>query len=176
MSLTPEVSDKDHAQGPAAAALVLLEYGDYECPYCGEAYPIVKAIQRHFGDRLRFVFRNFPLKEAHPHAESAAWLAEGAGAAGLFWPVHDLLYENQTRLDRRDLERYGEQAGMTRESIGAALAGAQTARVTGDFRSGVRSGVNGTPCFFINGHRHDGGYGFDVLRDALDAARVREKR
>jgi protein-disulfide isomerase len=170
MSLNPAVSANDHSQGDAAAPLTLVEYGDYECSYCGLAYPIVKEIQVAFGKQLRFVFRNFPLKEAHPHAEQAAWLAEGAAGAGVFWPVHDLLYENQSRLKHTDLTRYGQAAGMSAEAIDAALSGAFSDRVSNDFRSGVRSGVNGTPTFFINGKRHNGSFEAAVLTDALQAA------
>src|SRR5215469_11549960 len=93
------ISDRDHAQGPAKAPLTLLEYGDYECPYCGQAYPVVKELQKHFGDRLRFVFRNFPLNTIHEHAGVAAQAAEAAAEQGKFWPMHDILYEHQQDLD-----------------------------------------------------------------------------
>src|SRR5262249_56189783 len=101
--LTVPVSDRDHIQGPDDAPATLLEYGDYECPFCGAAYPIIKEVQTQLGERLRFVFRNFPITTAHPHAEQAAEAAEAAGAQGVFWPMHDLLYENQKRLCARHL-------------------------------------------------------------------------
>src|SRR5262245_21635746 len=97
--LTPPVGERDHAQGPADASVTLVEYGDFECPYCGQAYPIVKALQRRLGDRLRFVFRNFHLTNAHPHAEHAAEAAEAAGAQDRYWQMHDRLYEHQRALD-----------------------------------------------------------------------------
>src|SRR6185295_7213529 len=101
--LTPPVGERDHIQGPATALITLVEYGDYECPYCGEAYPIVKELQQELGERLRFVFRNYPLTNAHPHAQLAAEAAETAGAQGRFWEMHDLLYENQEELEDIDL-------------------------------------------------------------------------
>src|SRR5271165_2299125 len=102
----------DHIQGPIGAPIALVEYGDYECPFCGEAYPIVKAIQERLGDRLCFAFRNFPLINSHPHAEHAAAAAEAAGAQGKFWEMHDLLYENQTALEDEDLAAYAERLGL----------------------------------------------------------------
>src|SRR5262249_40759922 len=104
--LTQPVSERDHIQGPDSAPVTLVEYGDYECPYCGQAYPIVKEVQQRLGDRLRFVFRNFPLTNAHPHAEHAAEAAEAAGAQGQFWEMHDSLYEHQSALDDAHLEEY----------------------------------------------------------------------
>src|SRR5208282_3973771 len=97
-TLKVPVSPEDHAQGHDDAPVTLVEYGDYECPHCGRAYPIVQRVQKHFGEKLRFVFRNFPLSEMHPHAEAAAETAEFAGAHGKFWEMHDLLFENQARL------------------------------------------------------------------------------
>jgi len=155
--LKPAVGPNDHAQGPDDAPITLVEYGDYECPYCGMAYPVVKLIQARLGDRLRFVFRNFPLAEAHPHATAAAELAEAAASQGKFWQMHDMLYEHQTALGAADLERYVNKLELDRAALEATLAGgAPHQRVRGDFMSGVRSGVNGTPAFFINGRRFDG--------------------
>ena len=122
-ALTMPVSDeRDHVQGPADAALTLVEYGDYECPYCGAAYPIVKEIQSRLGERLRFVFRNFPITTSHPHAEQAAESAESAAAQDRFWEMHDLLYENQRRLRDRDLLSYAGQLGLDVESFNTELA------------------------------------------------------
>ena len=155
--LTPAVSDDDHVAGPSDAAVTLVEYGDYECPYCGMAYPIVKSLQRHLGATLRFVFRNFPLQESHAHAEHAAEAAESAGAQGKFWAMHDALYENQDALDDDDLVAYADEIGVDGERVARDLeSGTWARRVRDDFRSGVRSGVNGTPTFFINGERYDG--------------------
>jgi protein-disulfide isomerase len=155
--LTPAVGVADHVAGPDDAPVTLVEYGDFECPYCGMAYPIVKSIQRQMGNRLRLVFRHFPLSESHPHAEHAAEAAEAAATQGKFWGMHDMLYEHQDRLGDRDLVRYAEALGLDAASVAQALeAGTFAERVRKDFRSGVRSGVNGTPTFFINGQRYDG--------------------
>jgi len=157
--LTPPVGALDHVAGSADAPLTLVEYGDYECPYCGMAYPIVKAAQRKLGNQLRFVFRNFPLAESHPHAKRAAQAAEAAAAQGQFWPMHDVLFEHQGALEDADLVRYAKQLGLDAERFARELeAGTYEKRVRDDFRSGVRSGVNGTPTFFINGTRWDGGW------------------
>ena len=170
-TLKPPVGPRDHMQGPPDAPVTLLEYGDYECPFCGAAYPVVKAIQSRLGDQLCFVFRNFPLNEAHPHAQDAAEAAEAAGAQGKFWPMHDMLYENQDALEPEDLVQYARALHLDlprfvremREHIYAQ-------RVREDFLSGVRSGVNGTPTFFINGVRHDGGYDLASLLAAIEEA------
>ena len=164
--LAPPVGPRDHVQGPPNAPLTLVEYGDYECGYCGEAYLIVKEVQRALGDNLRFVFRNFPLGEAHPHAEHAAELAEAAADAGQFWPMHDLLYEHQNALGDENLVAYGRALALPDETLRDALGGRYAGRVREDFMSGVRSGVNGTPTF-INGRRHDGSWELDSLMDAL---------
>jgi protein-disulfide isomerase len=168
--LTLPVSvDRDHIQGPADAPVTLLEYGDYECPYCGAAYPIVKQAQSRMGDRLRFVFRNFPITTSHLHAERAAEAAEAAASQAKFWEMHDLLYENQKRLGDSDLHGYAEQLGLDLGAFDEDLAGhAHLERVREDFMSGVRSGVNGTPTFYINGVRHDGSYELDSLLAALE--------
>jgi protein-disulfide isomerase len=169
--LNPPMADRDHAQGPAGAKLTLVEYGDYECPHCGRAYPIVKAVQNRLGTRLRFVFRNFPLSNAHPNAEAAAEAAEAAGAQGKFWEMHDLLFEHQDALERQDLLRYAADLGLDVKRFASELAGAvHRPRVQEDFRSGVRSGVNGTPTFFINGARFDGAWDEAGLLAALKTA------
>jgi protein-disulfide isomerase len=167
----PVTEDRDHIQGPADAAVTLVEYGDFECPYCGAAYPIVKEVQDRMGERLRFVFRNFPITTSHAHAEQAAEAAEAAAGQGRFWPMHDLLFENQRRLRDQDLHGYAEQAGLDVERFDSELAEhAHAGRVREDFMSGVRSGVNGTPTFFINGVRHDGSYEVEALVAALERA------
>jgi protein-disulfide isomerase len=164
----PVAEDRDHIQGPADAAVTLVEYGDYECPYCGAAYPIVKQVQARMGERLRFVFRNFPITTSHPHAEQAAEAAEAAATQGRFWPMHDLLYENQRNLGDRDLRAYAEQLALDVELFETELAGhVHAERVHQDFMSGVRSGVNGTPTFYINGARHDDSYDLETLLAAL---------
>ena len=167
--LSVPVSAKDHRQGDPDAPCILVEYGDYQCPSCGQAYPIVKRVQKHFGKRLSFVFRNFPLTQMHPYAEPAAEAAEFAGAHGKFWEIHDLLYENQGRLDEELLVELAEQLRLVPARLIQALESKEfEPRVKADFSSGVRSGVNGTPTFFINGQRHDGSYDFNSLVDAID--------
>jgi protein-disulfide isomerase len=169
--LTVPVTERDHIQGNPNAPLTLLEYGDYECPYCGAAYPNVKLVQQRMGERLRFVFRNFPLAQIHPHAEHAAEAAEAAGEQGKFWEMHDTLFEHQDALDDLDLVRYAVDLGLDVARFeGEMAAHVHAGRVREDFLSGVRSGVNGTPTFFINGRRHDGSYDLGTLVAALEAA------
>ncbi len=173
--LTPPVSERDHAAGPDDAPVTLVEYGDYECPYCGMAYPIVKAAQRELGSQLRFVFRNFPLGEIHPHARHAAQTAEAAAAQGKFWEMHDMLFEHQDALEDADLVGYAEMLELDAERIARELeAGTYAKRVRDDFRSGVRSGVNGTPTFFVNGERYEGSWANEeaFVRALRDAARL----
>ena len=165
------VGERDHAQGPADAPVTLVEYGDYECPHCGRAHPIVKEVQRRLGSALRFVFRNFPLNESHPHAQHAAEAAEGAGAQGRFWEMHDTLFEHQRALDDQHLVGYAKALGLDPVAFERDLrAHTHKTRVREDFVSGVRSGVNGTPTFFINGVRHDSPYGVATLASAIDQA------
>lgn len=154
---TKPVAGHDHIQGPIDAPFALVEYGDYQCPYCGQAYPIVKAVQARLGKKLCFAFRNFPLATMHEHAEHAAEAAEAAGAQGHFWEMHDILFENQNALEDEDLAAYAAEIGLdAKRLIGEVLSGAHATRVKEDFRSGARNGVNGTPTFFVNGVRYDG--------------------
>lgn len=171
MSLQVAVGENDHIQGDAAALCTLVEYGDYQCPHCGHAYPIVKRVQKHFGKRLRFVFRNFPLREMHPHAESAAEAAEFAGSKRKFWEMHDLLFENQPKLGGALYLKLATELGLPPESLREALEKREfAAKVKSDFTSGVRSGVNGTPTFFINGERHDRPFEYEDLIGAIEGA------
>jgi protein-disulfide isomerase len=168
--LSSPVTARDHTQGPPDAAVTLVEYGDYECPHCGRAYPIVKEIQKRLGSRLRFVFRNFPLKEIHPHAEHAAEAAEAAAVQGKFWEMHDTIFEHQRGLDDRHLLEYAAGLALDDGRVQRELAShMHAARVREDFLSGIRSGVNGTPTFFINGIRHDDSWDVDTLEQALRA-------
>ncbi|HLX69086.1 MAG TPA: DsbA family protein [Verrucomicrobiae bacterium] len=165
---TLPIEGHDHIQGSIKAPVALVEYGDYECPYCGQAYPIVKAVQKRLGNRLCFAFRNFPLANMHPHAEHAAEAAEAAAAQGRFWEMHDLLYENQVALDDADLEEYASTLGLDSQRLMEEVrSGAHTARIREDFRGGARNGVNGTPTFFINGERYDGELSEEALLEAL---------
>jgi protein-disulfide isomerase len=173
---SPVTEGRDHIEGPADAPLTLVEYGDYECPYCGAAYPIIKEVQARMGDQLRFVFRNFPISTSHPHAEHAAEAAEAASAQSRFWPMHDLLYENQQRLGDQDLHAYAERLGLDLERFDHELAEhVHAGRVHDDFLTGVRSGVNGTPSFYINGARHDGSFDSETLLTALQRATASER-
>jgi protein-disulfide isomerase len=168
-TLKVSVSSDDHAQGPEHAPITLVEYGDYECPDCGIAYPIVKRVQKHFGVRLRFVFRNFPLGEIHPNAESAAETAEFAAAHQRFWEMHDGLIKNQQTIGTPLLLALAKTIGLSAPQLLTALETEQYAsRVRRDFLGGVKSGVNGTPTFFINGHRHDEPYDYENLVNAIE--------
>src|SRR5438045_8941768 len=144
--LTLPVSQRDHQQGPETAPVTLVEYGDYECPYCVEAYAIVKEIQRRLGDRLRFVFRNFPLTQSHPHAQHAAEAAEAAAVQEKFWEMHDYLFEHQRALDDAHLVQYAVALHLDEETFKLEMTEqAYANRVREDFLSGVRSGVHGPP-------------------------------
>ena len=176
--LTPAVHDRDHVQGDAFAAVTLVEYGDYECPYCGRAHPIVRRLQRRFGARLRFVFRNFPLVEIHPHAmhaaESAEWVASVGGEAA-YWAMHDQLLEHQgdsaDPLGDAALGRHASAAGVDPAGLGAALrSGRHAAELRESILGGVRSGVTGTPTFFVNGIRYDAPVDEESLASAIEAA------
>jgi protein-disulfide isomerase len=165
------ITEKDHIQGNPNAPITLVEYGDYECPVCGSAYPIVKRIQQDFGDKLRLVFRNFPLVEQHPHAELAAETAEFAAIHKRFWEAHDLLYENQDHLDLPFMIELAEGLKLPVSEYREALENRTfEAKVRTDFLGGVRSGVNGTPTFFINGQRHNGSFYYEDLAHAISQA------
>lgn len=184
-TLSLPVTERDHAQGPADAPVTLVEYGDYQCPYCAKAHPIVKQLQANLGGQLRFVFRNFPLTRIHPDALRAAVAAESvAELAGpeAFWAMHDLIFEHQRdsadALRAPQLLTYAAEAGAdTGQVAGQLESEVLTARVRDDFMGGVHSGVNGTPTFFINGVRFDGDWrdaeGFTrALKEAAGEALV----
>jgi formate-nitrite transporter family protein len=166
--LVEPVTKADHIAGPMDAPLTLVEYGDFECPHCRAAHPAVKQIQALLGDTLRFVYRHFPLTQIHPHAAHAAEASESAAEQGAFWEMHDIIFENQDALTNRDLIRYAAAIEIDAEQVAKDLAaGTWEPRVRRDFLSGVRSGVNGTPTFFINGIRHDGPIDLQSLVAAL---------
>lgn len=168
MSLAIPVSEADHTQGTVDAKVTLVEYGDYQCPYCGEAYSIIKAVQQRLGKQLRFVFRNFPLTQAHPMAALAAESAEAAGAQGRFWEMHDALYENQAELGQPLIEALVESLQLDAQQFESDLQARKfQPRVKHDFMGGVRSGVNGTPGLFINGERYDESWDEESLVAAL---------
>ncbi len=169
-TLTQPVSARDHAAGPADASSTLVEYGDYQCPYCGAAYPVVKRLQKTLGKKLRFVFRNFPLTEAHPYALIAAEAAEAAALQDKFWEMHDLLFEQQTSLKPDLIPVWAKRIGLNVEKFGKDIKeGVVEERIKEDRWSGIRSGVNGTPTFFINGIRYDGSPDYASLLSALES-------
>jgi protein-disulfide isomerase len=170
-SLTLPDAERDHVSGSANGSIKLLEYGDYECPFCADAQPIVKEIQRRLGDDLLFAFRHFPLANIHPHSEHAAEAAEAAGAQENFWGMHDLLFENQNALEDGDLAAYAGELGLDETRlIREVTSTAYARRIREDFRDGVRAGVNGTPTLFINGERFDGVRDLKHLLNALTCA------
>jgi protein-disulfide isomerase len=167
--LTSPVSARDHAQGTENAPLTLVEYGDYQCPYCGAAYPVVKQVQKALGKKLRFVFRNFPLTQMHPYALVAAEAAEAAALQGKFWEMHDIIYENQQQLEPEQLLVWAKELGLDLAKFETAIRkGEVTKRIKEDRTSGIASGVNGTPCFFINGTRYDDAADYESLLAALE--------
>lgn len=167
----PVSEDRDHIRGPRTAPVTLVEYGDYECPFCGQAHYVVKDLERRAGNLVRFVFRHFPLTTIHPHAERAAEAAKAAGAQGRFWEMHDCLFENQHALEDEDLLEYAALVGLNiPQFVRDMREGRYLTRIREDFLSGARSGVNGTPTFFINGVRHDGPWDLVSLMTAVDDA------
>ena len=169
-TLTQPVSAQDHAQGPADAPLTLVEYGDYQCPYCGAAYPVVKHLQQTLGKKLRFVFRNFPLTQVHPYALIAAQAAEAAALQGKFWEMHDLLFEEQHLLNPEIIPAWAKRIGLNLKQFEDDIKQALVEnRIQEDRRSGIRSGVNGTPTFFINRTRYDGLPDYESLLAALES-------
>jgi protein-disulfide isomerase len=168
IALTLPDPERDRISGSADGSVRPLEYGDYECPFCAEAQPIVKEIQRRLGDDLLFAFRHFPLTNIHPHSEHAAEAAEAAGEQGNFWGMHDILFENQRALEDEDLAEYAAELGLDQTRlIREVTSSVYAARIREDFKSGVRGGVNGTPTLFINGERYDGARDLEHLLDAL---------
>jgi protein-disulfide isomerase len=177
-SLSMPVSEsRDHISGPASAPVTLVEYGDYECSYCGQAYGILKELHARVGEQVRLVFRNFPLTQIHPHAGRAAEAAEAAAAQGRFQSMHDMLYEHQDALGDDDLVAYAAQLGLDLDRFQVDLTqGTHLDRIREDFMSGVRSGVNGTPTFFVNGRRLDGPWDLQSLMAVVTSALRRHNR
>jgi protein-disulfide isomerase len=168
-TLKVPVTSADHIQGQINAPITFVEYGDYQCPYCGTAYPIVKKLQKHFKNDMRFVFRNFPLTNMHPQAEIAAETAEFADSHQRFWDIHDLIYENQNRLNLNFLFELVETLQLPAHELEVALEKKDfEPKVRHDFLGGVRSGVNGTPTFFINEQRYNGLVEYEDLVAAID--------
>jgi protein-disulfide isomerase len=169
--LTTPIGPEDHTIGPPTARVTLVEYGDYECPFCGRAHPVVQQILRLLPDDLLFAFRHFPLTQIHSHALDAAIAAEAAGAQGRFWEMHNLLFTHQDRLAARDLLVLARNIDLDLEQFAEDLTQRKyEPRVRRDFQSGIRSGVNGTPTFFINGVRHNGSWSLESLLDGIRTA------
>ena len=155
--LKPAVGSQDHVQGPAEAAIEIVEYGDYQCPHCGSAYPVIKEIQKKFRQKVRFVYRNFPLAESHEFAMPAAVASEAAALQDKFWEMHDIIFENQDSLSNEGLFKMATEAGLDIEKFKEDIQKKELEqKVESDFESGIRSGVNGTPSFFVNGTKFDG--------------------
>jgi protein-disulfide isomerase len=170
-TLTVPVGPDEWSDGPEDAPVTFVEYGDFECPHCASMEPVLQELRRLAGPGMRFVYRHFPLTSSHPHAQSAAEAAEAAGAQGAFWPMHDALFANQQALTDRDLVGYAAALGLDADAVATALAShTYEPNVREDFMSGVRSGVSGTPTFFINGVRYDGEFTLDALARAVQKA------
>ncbi|HEY1501845.1 MAG TPA: thioredoxin domain-containing protein [Acidobacteriaceae bacterium] len=171
VELDPPVGDRDHFLGSPSAPVTLVEYGDFECLPCSQAYPVIRDIRESLGDRLRLVFRNFPLSTVHPHAQHAAEAAEAAGGQRRFWQMHDALFEQQRQLSDRHLRLYASQSGLDMDRFNREMAGhAWAPAVREHFLGGVRSAVSGTPTFFINGVQYVGLIDVLSLRMAIEDA------
>ena len=170
-TLTPPVdAERDHLRGHREAPVTLVEYGDFQCPHCGNAYPVVDQLLARFGNQLRFVFRHMPLSDLHPRAEAAAEAAEAAGAQGRFWEMHDRLFTHQGQLRDDDLRGHAETIGLDAERFERELRERRYAgRVAEDYRSGARSGIPSTPRFFVNGVIHLGSGTRAELEEAISA-------
>lgn len=169
--LIPPPNENDHILGGPDAEVILVEYGDYECPHCRAAHGVLQQLLPRLGDRIAYAFRHFPLTEIHPNAQAAAEAAEHAGAHGKFWEMHNAIYLNQDAIGPALLIELAQDLGMSEQGLREALAsGAYRDKVRSDFMSGVRSGVNGTPSFFINGQRYEGSYDLESLAAALGSA------
>lgn len=168
--LTPAPGSHDHAEGAEHAPLTLVEYGDYQCPHCAAVYPVVKQLQQEFGTQLRFVFRNFPMAQLHEYALLASIAAEAAAKQGKYWEMHDQILEHQRSLNESYLLVFAKDIGLDLEVFQNDLEDETfTEKVENDFESGIRSGVNGTPSFFINGEKYEGPYTHEALSSALKA-------
>jgi protein-disulfide isomerase len=168
---------EDHIQGDIDRNIILVEYGDFECPHCGEAYPIVKEIQKIEGNLLGFIFRNFPLSEVHPHALHAAYAAESAGKQDKYWEMHDLLLKNQEALKDENLKAYAEKLNLDIPQFLKDMESKEIAKkVQDDITTGAKSGVNGTPTFFINNIRFDGPFKLKALLKAINLAKEKNDK
>jgi protein-disulfide isomerase len=152
MDLISNISEADHSWGNPDAPIILVEYGDFQCPHCGRAFPIVKRIKEQMSEQVKVVYRHFPLSKIHPHAKPAAVAAEAADRQGEFWRMHDMIFEHQKWLNNNSLLEYANTLGLVPDQFTDDLGDPELfKKVENDFMSGLRSGVNATPCFFING-------------------------
>ncbi|TQF17545.1 disulfide bond formation protein DsbA [Myxococcus llanfairpwllgwyngyllgogerychwyrndrobwllllantysiliogogogochensis] len=171
--LRTPVGSHDHILGPVDAPVILVEYGDFQCPFCGQAYEEVNKVLASMGDQLRYVFRHFPLTQAHPYALQAAEAAEAADGQGKFWEMHGMLYENQQALDPESLLAYAQKLGLDMERFTREVSEHRyLERIRRDFMGGVRSGVSGTPGFFINGARYQGDFSASSLITVLQGGGI----
>ena len=165
------MNTKDHVQGNPNASLELMEYADYQCPYCKQAYRILKEVKKQLGNDLKFVFRNFPLPELHAHAIHAAEAAEAAEAQDKFWEMHDMLFENQKMLDDNHLFEYARQIGLDMKQFENDFENNKFfSKVESDYQTGIRHGVEGTPTFFINGKLFEGNWMDPAFIDYLESS------
>lgn len=170
-TLVPDIGAGDHVRGPETARVTLVEYGDYQCPYCENAFSAVKFVESRLADQMRFAFRHFPLTQIHPMAEQAAEAAEAAGAQGKFWEMHDMLFEHQEALDLHSLRRYASALHLDIVRFDADIESHRhLGKISADYQSGIDSGVEGTPTFFINGEMYTGSYDPDFLLSAVGEA------
>lgn len=169
-SKLPPITPSDHAKGAADAPVKIIEYGDYQCPHCGAAHPILAGLLAQYGESIHFVFRNFPLMKIHPEANVAAQSAEAAAAQGKFWEMHDMLFTHQDDLRLEHLLEYARELALDVERVRAEIeSGKYAERVRSDLSGGIRAGVNGTPTIFINGIRQNG-YQREVLAAGIETA------
>jgi len=175
--LKPPVSNKDNIDGNPHAPIELVEYGDYQCPHCGRAYPILKNIQKRMGDKLKFVFRNFPLTEIHPDAFNAALAAEAAGLQKKYWEMHDIIFEHQRHLATENILAYAKRIGLNMAEFSKDIQlPALSEKVENDIESGIRSGVNGTPSFFVNGVKYNGSWEEEDFIEFLESLDLFQSR
>jgi protein-disulfide isomerase len=169
--LKPSVNEQDHIKGKMDAPVVLVEYGDFQCPHCGAAHPMIKEIEKKFNNQMAFVFRHFPLSEVHPDAQSAAVATEAAANQGKFWQMHDLIFENQANLSPSALLMMAETLKLNLKIFQKDIGDQKLfEKVEANFESGIISGVNGTPSFYINGLKYEGPYEFQSLARSIDHA------
>jgi protein-disulfide isomerase len=174
-NLKPPVNELDHIKGIPGASAQLVEYGDFQCPHCGAAHPIIKEVEKHFGDKLCFIFRHFPLSESHPFAQAAAVASEAASNQGKFWEMHDMIYENQENLSPATLLLIAGTLKLNMKVFQHDIQDQQLLKVESNFESGILSGVNGTPSFYINGFQHYGPYEYHALINAINYALTHPK-